>query len=221
MTVFATDCISERLEELKKCLTEIYPQTEIITENDPLMAGKYCFLNHVDIVFADLDNRRIEGLQMEKFVHHSNPEAKFYLTGEMQDFLDWDIIDDEGRLCVDGVSGVISYPVTTEKIKKALETPTVKFIPDCGKSIEILYERLLKSADLQNKLIKAASNNDLYHFFVTQGCKESPQEIRKYFYDMLSEGRELSDDELQMVAGGTSGQQPFIKTIQKWLQNKK
>lgn len=52
------------LSELKERLTKSYPESDIIEETDPLMTGKYSFNNAVNMVFADVNMKRITGFKL-------------------------------------------------------------------------------------------------------------------------------------------------------------
>ena len=73
------------LEELEKELSAVSPGSEIIRETDALMAGKYAFNHEVDIVFAEADMKRMNGLQLIQFVRHKHPDEKSFLIGTDED----------------------------------------------------------------------------------------------------------------------------------------
>lgn len=99
------------LEELEKELTEICPEAKIIKETDALMAGKYAFNHEVDMVFAEADMKRMNGLQLIQFVRHEHPDVKSYLIGSGRDF-------SESFLTVsEDVTGLLTYPFTEDSVK--------------------------------------------------------------------------------------------------------
>lgn len=75
-------------------MAELYPDDEIAAEKDSLMAGKKCFFMPYDIVMANLNDRRLDGLKMKEFARHSNPKAKYLICGESSDLYDRSIIDE-------------------------------------------------------------------------------------------------------------------------------
>ena len=97
------------LNELEKELSDIFPEAEIIKENDALMAGKYAFNNKVDIVFAEADMKRMNGLQLIRFVRHEHPEAKGFLVGSQTDFSE-------------DVTGVLAYPIAKNAVRDVLKS---------------------------------------------------------------------------------------------------
>lgn len=125
MKILAANHDKARLAKLSEYIAEIYPHDKIVTEADSLMAGKKCFSEAFDVVFANLDDRRLDGLKMKDFVRHGNPRAKYYICGNPRDLYDWNIIDENGNICEDGVDGAITYPITKEKLVSALRNITV------------------------------------------------------------------------------------------------
>lgn len=99
------------LEELEKELSAVSPGSEIIRETDALMAGKYAFNHDIDMVFAETDMKRMNGLQLIRFVRHEHPGVKSYLIGSAQDFSESFLIVSED------VDGLLIYPFSKEKIK--------------------------------------------------------------------------------------------------------
>lgn len=69
------------LEELEKELSNVFPKAEIIKETDSLMAGKYVFNQKVDIVFAEADMKRMNGIQLIQFVKQEHPGVKSFIIG--------------------------------------------------------------------------------------------------------------------------------------------
>lgn len=101
------------LEELGKELSDLYPDAEIIKETDALMAGKYAFNHEVDVVFAEADMKRMNGLQLIQFVRFEHPDVKSYLIGSEREL-------SESFLTVsEDVTGVLIYPFAENAIRDA------------------------------------------------------------------------------------------------------
>lgn len=99
------------LEELGKELSDIYPVAEIIKETDALMAGKYAFNHGVDVVFAEADMKRMNGLQLIQFVRQEHPDVKSFLVGTEKEL-------SESFLTVsEDVTGVLTYPFAENAIR--------------------------------------------------------------------------------------------------------
>lgn len=103
------------LEALTKELSDLFPQAEIIRENDALMAGKYAFNHDVDIVFAEADMKRMNGLQLIRFVRHEHPGVKSYLIGSKKELAESDASAPED------VSGMLVYPLVKNAIRELLQ----------------------------------------------------------------------------------------------------
>ena len=102
------------LKELVKELSEIFPGSEIIAETDALMAGKYAFNHEVDIVFAEADMKRMNGLQLIHFVRQEHPGVLSYLIVPSVE------INDFPFLTSDEVTVIIKDSFTKESLKKEL-----------------------------------------------------------------------------------------------------
>lgn len=120
MRILVSDYNKKRLDELSEYIKEFYPDDELIVETDSLMTAKRCFFEAFDVVFANLDDRRLDGVKMKDFVRHCSFDAKYFICGNLRDLCDWNVIDESGNICEEGVDGAIAYPVTKEKIMKAL-----------------------------------------------------------------------------------------------------
>lgn len=101
------------LEELEKKLSDFFPGAEIIKENDSLMAGKYAFNHDVDIIFAEADMKRMNGLQLIQFVRHEHPDVKSFLIGSKKELSESFLVVSED------VTGILTYPLGENAIRDA------------------------------------------------------------------------------------------------------
>ena len=106
---------SEMLEELKKDLTDIYPDAEIVKVTDSLMAGKYAFNHEVDIVFAESEMKRMNGIQLIQFVRQEHPGVKSFLIGSETELAESFLVESED------VSGILTYPLSEKSVREALQ----------------------------------------------------------------------------------------------------
>lgn len=113
MKILTVSNHSAMLEELGKELSDIYPEAEIIKETDALMAGKYAFNHGVDIVFAEADMKRMNGLQLIQFVRFEHPEVKSYLIGSEKE------LSESFFVVSEDVTGVLTYPFSKNAIRDA------------------------------------------------------------------------------------------------------
>jgi DNA-binding LytR/AlgR family response regulator len=109
MRIFTVSNRLKILSELYEHLTKVYPEADIIEEIDPLMAGKQSFNNTVDMVFADINMKRMTGLQLIQFIRHVHTDALTYIVGTAEE-----ISDSLTMAALDDVTGVIIYPFTEE-----------------------------------------------------------------------------------------------------------
>ena len=89
MTILAVSNNSTMLENLCNGLSSILPNANIIRETDSLMAGKYSFNHNFDILFADVNMKRMGGVELIRFVRQEHPGVLSYLlvpSGEKNDF---------------------------------------------------------------------------------------------------------------------------------------
>ena len=95
-------------------LSKVFPKADLIGESDPLMAGKYSFHHNFDMLFADVNMKRMGGVELIRFVRQEHPGVLSYLivpSGEINDF---------PFLTSDEVTGIIEEPLTKESLEKAL-----------------------------------------------------------------------------------------------------
>ena len=98
MKIMLADYDRNRLDRLSEYIRELFPYDDITAETDSLMAAKNCFSTPYDIVFASLDDRRLDGLKMKGFVRHSNAQAKFCICGNAADLREWGVTDNYGNI---------------------------------------------------------------------------------------------------------------------------
>ena len=79
------------------------------------MAGKYSFNHNFDMLFADVNMKRMGGVELIRFVRQEHPGVLSYLivpSGEKNDF---------PFLTPDEVTGIIEEPLTKASLEKALD----------------------------------------------------------------------------------------------------
>lgn len=104
------------LDDLEKQLTHIFPNAKIVKQTDALMAGKYAFNEGVDIVFAEADMKRMNGLQLIQFVRHDHPAVKSFLIGSEKELSESLLIVSED------VTGILTYPLEENAVYNVLKT---------------------------------------------------------------------------------------------------
>ena len=114
MTILAVSNNSVLLERLCNGLSSILPDADIIRETDSLMAGKYSFNHNIDMLFADVNMKRMGGVELIRFARQEHPGVLSYLivpNGEQNEF---------PFLTSDEVTGIIEDSFTKESLKKEL-----------------------------------------------------------------------------------------------------
>ena len=114
MTILAVSNNSTMLERLCNGLSSILPNANIIRETDSLMAGKYSFNHHIDMMFADVNMKRMCGVELIQFVRQEHPGVLSYLIVPSRE------INDFPFLTSDEVTGIIEDSFTKESLKKEL-----------------------------------------------------------------------------------------------------
>lgn len=114
------------LEALERELSVLFPDAEIIKETDALMAGKYAFNHAVDVVFAEAEMKRMNGLQLIQFVRQEHPDVKSFLIGTEKELSESFLIVSED------VTGILPYPFTGEAIRELRKGCGQGEISRCG-----------------------------------------------------------------------------------------
>lgn len=99
---------------------ELFPDAAITRGTDPLMAGKYAFQHEVDILLADVDMKRMDGIQLIHFVRQEQPAVRAYLMGQESTLRDLPLNVPED------VAGLIALPLTTAAVAAVLDVSAAK-----------------------------------------------------------------------------------------------
>lgn len=73
------------------------------------------------------------------------------------------------------------------------------------KTIQELYNEVLKSEELKKAFSEAVQNNTVEDFLKAQGCEASMEDVAAFLKEQQAKTGELADNELDNVAGGCSG----------------
>lgn len=113
MMILAIDNDKKRLLETADLLRRTFPNASIMAEHDPLAAIKYACNNPVDIMFAALDMRPIDGILFVQAVRKVGENIKVYITSGPKRLEDEFIFEDEA-------DGFLSEPLTEHNIRTVL-----------------------------------------------------------------------------------------------------
>ena len=83
MTILAVSNNFSLLERLCNGLSSIFPDADIIRETDSLMAGKYSFNHNIDMLFADVNMKRMGGVELIRFARQEHPGVLSYDTVQL------------------------------------------------------------------------------------------------------------------------------------------
>ena len=109
MTIIAVDNYTDRLSRFYKLLCEIFPDSEIVTFVDPLLAVKYSTNQRVDIAFIEMDMWPINGVQVTTLIRKFVESVSIYMV--VKDKKKAEGIDNNS-----GISGYMQKPVTKDEI---------------------------------------------------------------------------------------------------------
>ena len=70
------------------------------------------------------------------------------------------------------------------------------------KNLQEFYEELVKSDSLINEYKEAQKNGTVVEFAKTHGCNTTEEKIKAFIEEKTANGKEMSDEELDAVAGG-------------------
>lgn len=115
MDILAVSSNEALLAALENILAGMFPEAVIARAADPLMAGKYAFHNKVDLLLAEVEMKRMNGVQLIRFVRQEQPAVRAYLMGRA---------DTLRRLPPNArceAAGLIELPLTAEKAAAALD----------------------------------------------------------------------------------------------------
>lgn len=120
MNILAVSSNAALLTALEGILKGLFPGAVITRAADPLMAGKYAFQNMVDIVLAQADMKRMDGIQLIRFVRQERTAARAYLMGQ-------ESVLRELPLSVQGeVTGLLTLPCTAAEVAAVLHDDVTK-----------------------------------------------------------------------------------------------
>lgn len=118
MMILAIDNDKKRLSETADLLRSMFPNDSIMTEHDPLAAIKYACNNPVDIMFAALDMRPMDGILFVQAVRRVGENIKVYITSGPKHLDDEFLFEDEA-------DGFLSEPLTEYNIREVLSGKAV------------------------------------------------------------------------------------------------
>ncbi len=114
MNILAVGSNNAILQELSATLSAMDPSVCVEAKTDPLMAGKYSFTHCVDMLIAEMDMKRMDGIQLIDFVRHEHPNVLTFLIVKPADYETYLISETEG------LTGILPYPFTGDALANLL-----------------------------------------------------------------------------------------------------
>ena len=85
------------------------------------------------------------------------------------------------------------------------------------KTLQELYNEVLDSEELKKSFAEAIQNNSIEDFLKANGCEASKEELAELLKEQQAKVGEISDDELDSVAGGCNGNEAAISAMSAGL----
>lgn len=120
MNILAVSSNAALLTTLEDILKSLFPDAVIARAADPLMAGKYAFHNKVDLLLAEAEMKRMDGVQLIRFVRQEQPGVRAWLMGR-EETLQALSPSAQGE-----ASGLITIPFTDAEVAAALKAGAAK-----------------------------------------------------------------------------------------------
>ncbi len=117
MTILIVGNNASILNELKSKLSIRGPSAELVIKTDPLMAGKYSHNHEVDILFTEMDMKRMNGMHLIEYVRHERPAVLTYLIVQEKDLHEYPLNG------IDNVTEFIKYPFTDSNLDSVFGKP--------------------------------------------------------------------------------------------------
>lgn len=113
MTILVIDNNKERLAQTSGILRRLFANDSILEQQDPLGAVRYLCHNPVDMMFAALEMRPMDGIQLAQTVKKVRRNMKVYITSGPKSL-------EEEMLFEDEADGFLSDPLTEHNLKLVL-----------------------------------------------------------------------------------------------------
>ena len=87
MKILVVGRSKQELEQRANYLRTLYPQSEVIADNDAMSAVQYAFNHTVDAVYTEVRTRPIGGFDVVRLVRKQNPDVLTYLVAETDAYI--------------------------------------------------------------------------------------------------------------------------------------
>ena len=114
MTILAVDNENLMLNRLCRHITQIKPDSLVVSFKNPADALAYMENHTVDVVFLEIMLPKMMGIELARQMQQINPHVNIIFTSSYSNYM-------YEAMSEIRCSGFIVKPVTTEKIKRELE----------------------------------------------------------------------------------------------------
>lgn len=114
MTILAVDNENLMLNRLCRHITQIKPDSLVVSFKNPADALAYMENHTVDVVFLEIMLQKMMGIELARQMQQINPHVNIIFTSSYSNYM-------YEAMSEIRCSGFIVKPVTTEKIKRELE----------------------------------------------------------------------------------------------------
>ena len=114
MTILAVDNENLMLNRLCRHITQIKPDSLVVSFKNPADALAYMENHTVDVVFLEMVLQKMMGIELARQMQQINPHVNIIFTSSYSNYI-------YEAMSEIRCSGFIVKPVTTEKIKRELE----------------------------------------------------------------------------------------------------
>lgn len=114
MTILAVDNENLMLNRLCRHITQIKPDSLVVSFKNPADALAYMENHTVDVVFLEMMLQKMMGIELARQMQQINPHVNIIFTSSYSNYM-------YEAMSEIRCSGFIVKPVTTEKIKRELE----------------------------------------------------------------------------------------------------
>ena len=114
MTILAVDNENLMLNRLCRHITQIKPDSLVVSFKNPADALAYMENHTVDVVFLEIMLQKMMGIELARQMQQINPHVNIIFTSSYSNYI-------YEAMSEIRCSGFIVKPVTTEKIKRELE----------------------------------------------------------------------------------------------------
>lgn len=109
--IVAIDYDTRSLRQMKEAINTVYPNDEVVTFTDPMLAVKYVLNNPVSHVFTEVNMRACNGFQTTLLVKNMGKSVLVYFVVSSDEYMQ--------QAQISGIDGYFLKPVSAKAIRNA------------------------------------------------------------------------------------------------------